>query len=350
MGVPLATSPQSDASAHIKRLFMAVTLALVAAASYSSWLVVQRQDALREVSRYNATWLLMQAAQEVSRLEAMVGRLLITGSDEDRERVQLWADIVANRAQLLDSGEVGEFLRLNPDLKQTVDDVRETIGATLPSERTIQQPVELRRQMNRLATLNPKLMRLASAAYTRSGEMAAADVEQLGRLHWLLSGLLGGLILCSAGLVSVMTWHNKLLARTHQEVQALVADLRRSGAELAEANLRTTRAMEETHRQNETLRQRDDELKLQNARFDAALNNMSQALCMVDSNQHLIVCNVRFLELFGLTEEMAVPGTPMAEVFRAITANSCFAHTLIDAVRIEQQALVFVHRWGRFQR
>ncbi len=34
-----------------------------------------------------------------------------------------------------------------------------------------------------------------------------------------------------------------------------------------------------------------DELRTQYLRFDAALNNMIQGLCMVDAEQRLIVCN-----------------------------------------------------------
>ena len=47
-----------------------LTAFLVVAAIYTSSLISQRQAALREVSRYNATWLVSQAALEVSRLTA----------------------------------------------------------------------------------------------------------------------------------------------------------------------------------------------------------------------------------------------------------------------------------------
>ena len=319
-----------------KLFFMAVTAILIVASLYSSRLMVQRQDSLRAVSRYNSTWLLMQAAQEVSRLELAVGRILINGTENDQERGQLWFDIVSNRVHLLDGGEVRDFLATNPPFARIAEELRDLINSTPPMSELVGRPDRLKIFMDRLAGLNPNLMRLASAAYARSGELAAADLEQLSHLHWLLSGVLGALIFCSAMLISVMSWHNKLLIRAHSDVHNLVDDLKRTSGELTEANIRVLRAM--------------DDVKVQNARFDAALNNMSQALCMVDSGQHLIVCNVRFLELFGVTADLAAPGTPMADVFRTINANSQFADMLIDAVRIEQQALVFGHRSGRFQR
>ena len=51
-----------------------------------------------------------------------------------------------------------------------------------------------------------------------------------------------------------------------------------------------------------------DDLHVQNARFDAALNNMSQGLCMGTADLTLVVCNDRFKELFGLPGAVT-PGT-----------------------------------------
>lgn len=42
-----------------------------------------------------------------------------------------------------------------------------------------------------------------------------------------------------------------------------------------------------------------EELSEQYRRFDAALNNMSHGLCMLDSNLRMIVCNRRYIEMFA---------------------------------------------------
>ena len=44
------------------------------------------------------------------------------------------------------------------------------------------------------------------------------------------------------------------------------------------------------------------------ARFDSALNNMSQGLCFFDGEQRLIVCNRRYLDIYGLPPESVKPG------------------------------------------
>ena len=49
-------------------------------------------------------------------------------------------------------------------------------------------------------------------------------------------------------------------------------------------------------------------LKLQNSRFDAALNNMSQGLIMFDADQRIVVCNSRYLEMYDLSRDIVKPG------------------------------------------
>ncbi|MFX6182678.1 PAS-domain containing protein, partial [Acinetobacter baumannii] len=56
---------------------------------------------------------------------------------------------------------------------------------------------------------------------------------------------------------------------------------------------------------------RDVELRTQNQRFDAALNNMSQGLLLVDGMHRLIVCNQRYREIFGLKDIWVQPGVTM---------------------------------------
>jgi diguanylate cyclase (GGDEF)-like protein len=57
-----------------------------------------------------------------------------------------------------------------------------------------------------------------------------------------------------------------------------------------------------------------EELSEQHRRFDAALNNMSQGLCMLDSDLRVIVCNKRHLDIYGLSPEIVRPGVSMREI------------------------------------
>jgi diguanylate cyclase (GGDEF)-like protein len=331
-----------------KLMFIGITAFLIIAALYSSVLIMQRQTTLREVSRYDTTWSLTQAVLEVSRLEATVAAAAIPESSVDDDDVALWLDIVANRVELLSTGEIQGFLFKNPQLESIVADFRHAIRAAEPLLHSPDQQAAFQRIFDLFTPLNPKLMRLASAAYTQSGNMVARDLVQLSRLHWIFAGVLGGLIVCSFGLIATLTWHNRLLRQAHDSVQQLVIDLQKSGEELSAANQRAQAAIEEAQLQNRILKTRDAELHTQYARFDAALNNMSQALCMVDGNQRLIVCNARFLELFGLSVGVVQPGIPIVDVFRVIGAVGNYDQNLIEDINTEQQALVFAHRPGSF--
>ena len=65
------------------------------------------------------------------------------------------------------------------------------------------------------------------------------------------------------------------------------------------------------YRQNRQLRWRKAELRAQNLRLDAAVNNITQALLMFDAQARLILCNDRYREMYGLSEQDACAGTPL---------------------------------------
>jgi diguanylate cyclase (GGDEF)-like protein/PAS domain S-box-containing protein len=55
-------------------------------------------------------------------------------------------------------------------------------------------------------------------------------------------------------------------------------------------------------------------LHCQNIRFDTALNNMSQGLCMFDAEKRLVVCNDRYARMYRLPPELLEPGTPHSAI------------------------------------
>jgi diguanylate cyclase (GGDEF)-like protein len=56
------------------------------------------------------------------------------------------------------------------------------------------------------------------------------------------------------------------------------------------------------------------ELNRINVRFDAALNNMSQGLCMFDAEQRVVVSNARYGEIYHLTHDQIKPGTSLRQI------------------------------------
>ena len=60
----------------------------------------------------------------------------------------------------------------------------------------------------------------------------------------------------------------------------------------------------------------EDQVREQKLQMDAALDNISQGLLMFGADGRLILCNRRYLELYGLSPDIVKPG---------LTASGAFA-------------------------
>ena len=73
------------------------------------------------------------------------------------------------------------------------------------------------------------------------------------------------------------------------------------------------------------LLKKSQELQQANVTIDAAVNNMSQGLVMFDPENRLVVCNKRYLEMYGLSSTVIKPGIPLQEILEhRITAGQFF--------------------------
>jgi methyl-accepting chemotaxis protein len=66
-------------------------------------------------------------------------------------------------------------------------------------------------------------------------------------------------------------------------------------------------------------------MQVNNLRMRVALNNMSQGLCMFDRNERLVVCNTRYMEMYKLPADIAVPGRSLASLLEFRIANGTFS-------------------------
>lgn len=88
-------------------------------------------------------------------------------------------------------------------------------------------------------------------------------------------------------------------------VSASYADEERDRRRIDHAN----RVMaEEIEAAQQRLQQTAETLRVQNQRFEAALQNMSQGLCLYDAARRLVVCNRRYLDMFRLGAPDALIG------------------------------------------
>jgi diguanylate cyclase (GGDEF)-like protein len=62
------------------------------------------------------------------------------------------------------------------------------------------------------------------------------------------------------------------------------------------------------------LNEKSGELERANARFDAALNNMSQGLCLFDADARIVVCNQQYMQMYHLSPAVVRPGCTLREL------------------------------------
>jgi diguanylate cyclase (GGDEF)-like protein/PAS domain S-box-containing protein len=73
--------------------------------------------------------------------------------------------------------------------------------------------------------------------------------------------------------------------------------------------------------QHRTSQQR---LTLEKLRLDTAVNNMTQGLLLFDSSQRLVICNKRYIEMYGLSADIVKPGCSFHDVIAHRKATGSF--------------------------
>jgi PAS domain-containing protein len=163
---------------------------------------------------------------------------------------------------LVASGEFDRFVSHDAALKETVATAKQAVADVEPLIDSVSKPEIANRALDRLMPLTAKFISLAAAANRFGGEEVAIIQGDLSHLYTWFSSLVAGLILCGLALIAFLFRHNALLQRAHTHLLKATDDLR--------------------------------ETSVSRALLDAALNNMSQGLCMFDAQQNLIVCNPQF--------------------------------------------------------
>ena len=85
------------------------------------------------------------------------------------------------------------------------------------------------------------------------------------------------------------------------------------------------------------------QLQIQNIRFNAALNNMSQGLCMFGPDRRLVVCNERYARLYALPPELVEPGATHEDIIKHRVSHGILAGERTDAAASEKLAALSTH-------
>jgi diguanylate cyclase (GGDEF)-like protein/PAS domain S-box-containing protein len=72
-------------------------------------------------------------------------------------------------------------------------------------------------------------------------------------------------------------------------------------------------------------RQSQERLTLEKLRLDRAINNMTQGLLLFDASERLVVCNQRYIEMYGLSPDVIKAGCSFQDVIAHRQATGSFA-------------------------
>jgi diguanylate cyclase (GGDEF)-like protein len=86
------------------------------------------------------------------------------------------------------------------------------------------------------------------------------------------------------------------------------------------------RRLSQEHRQSER------RLTLEKLRLDRAINNMTQGLLLFDASERLVVCNHRYIEMYGLSPDVVKPGCSFRDVIAHRKATGSFSGNVDEYV------------------
>jgi diguanylate cyclase (GGDEF)-like protein/PAS domain S-box-containing protein len=160
----------------------------------------------------------------------------------------------------------------------------------------------------------------------RTGPPAQRNVFELDHYSGYLTGPLDGeeRLVSSRALthfpitIVVTTTTAAALSDWREQTSILIAVAIASALIIAALLIAVVRKLSAQHRISR------ERLTLEKQRLDKAINNMTQGLLLFDAEQRLVICNQRYLEMYGLSAEVAKPGCSFREIVAHRKATGSF--------------------------
>jgi len=120
-------------------------------------------------------------------------------------------------------------------------------------------------------------------------------------------------------LMMATTTRAAALADWREQIGMLVSVAVASALAIAGVLIAVVRKLLEQHRASR------ERLTLEKQRLDRAVNNMTQGLLLFDAERRLVVCNQRYIEMYGLSAEIVKPGCSFHDIIAHRNATGSFA-------------------------
>lgn len=301
-------------------MLMVIAAMFVTVAIYGAHLLSRHVDLADHARAFSTALILNETVGDLDDLRTAAQSVTSNDAQPQRDELQRRLRIASERLDLLNGdafrGSLGDSMALEP----LTQHLRTAIAGADAYLRGSDDAAAVPTLLAALRQAGPELTRMASRLHTSAQASNSDRHRTMQRDHWTLVAILVALVASGFLLMVMLARHSRQLSSAHGEMDVLVDHLRETGSEL----------------------------RTQNARFEAALTNMSQALCVVDSAQRLVVCNARLNELFGLTKADTRPGTPVAQMFAAAQAGGLVDPSTIAAIQVGQRQLIASNSAGGF--
>ena len=119
-------------------------------------------------------------------------------------------------------------------------------------------------------------------------------------------------------LMMATTTRAAALADWREQIGILISVAGASALAIAGVLIAIVRKLLEQHRLSR------ERLTLEKQRLDRAVNNMTQGLLLFDASQQLVICNQRYIEMYGLSAEIVKPGCSFHDIIAHRKATGSF--------------------------
>ena len=190
-----------------------ITGTLALAAIYTALLTSDRQNGLIETTRYNRVFDASQAATELVRLEAAVGRYALAPSQDQRDEVKLRFAIMQNRIEVLQKGSVHALIDETAESRQDLVELTQATEAIGPLVDTIEVGENAKAILGILMPVEAPVLRLVSIANTVTADRVEVQRQNLRSVYWKGVWLTQILVMCGLILVVMLIRGNKRVHR-----------------------------------------------------------------------------------------------------------------------------------------
>lgn len=221
----------------MNRILTAIILSLFIVTGYITYLVHERQSELQKLTRYTDSWSVSQMVSEYMRLEARLSALALSVKGTDRDEVRLRLEIMMSQIELLQQGELGQFIRKSEQRQATVTSLIQILDQ-LDRQLDTMTPEQMVTLLHTMSKLDGPMTSLASMTLAQDFDVVNLTHDKIQHLYYIYSVISILLITMCITLGLLMLRQNNNLRRAHVRMKLLANDLQLSKEKLQVQNRR----------------------------------------------------------------------------------------------------------------